>query len=188
MRIISGQAGSIPLKVPKSLTRPTTDRVREAVFSSLAPRLAGARVLDLFAGCGSLGLEALSRGAATVTFVDSGREAVRVIEENRKKAGLHGETILQRDVLRFLDSVSRDHFDLVFADPPYARDEASRELLESLLRHPNLPNALTARGMFILESLAGTALPESPLWEESREKCYGSTRVSYLLPRSCPPS
>ena len=122
MRIIAGTAGSIPLKVPRSLTRPTTDRVREAMFSVLAGKLPGARVLDLFAGSGSLGLESLSRGAAEATFVESNGAACAVIEENVQKSRLAGARVQRRDVLSFLSTTSAGRYDLVFADPPYARD------------------------------------------------------------------
>ncbi|RYD36029.1 MAG: 16S rRNA (guanine(966)-N(2))-methyltransferase RsmD, partial [Verrucomicrobiaceae bacterium] len=93
MRIISGSAGGIPIQVPKTLLRPTADRVREAVFSMLGEEVEGAAVLDLFAGSGSYGLECLSRGARSCVFVESDRSAGPVIAANLKKAGLSGGTV-----------------------------------------------------------------------------------------------
>ena len=188
MRIIAGTAGSIPLKVPRSLTRPTTDRVREAMFSVLAGKLPGARVLDLFAGSGSLGLESLSRGAAEATFVESNGAACAVIEENVQKSRLAGTRVQRRDVLSFLSTTSAGRYDLVFADPPYARDEPTLALLTALLNLPGLAFALPPDWIFVLESFASVALPETPLWEVVREKTYGSTRVSYLSPLPSSPA
>ena len=105
MRIIAGSAGSVPLQVPRTLTRPTTDRVRESVFAALGDLVAGARVLDLFAGSGSLGLEALSRGAASCDFVESHGPACEAISKNLAKARLAGGKVLRRDVLAYLGTV-----------------------------------------------------------------------------------
>src|SRR5947207_4935046 len=101
MRVIAGSAGGIQLDVPKRGVRPTMDRVKAAIFSSLADKVIGARVLDLFAGSGALGIEALSRGAATVLFVDYQRQAIDTIERNLKKAKLDGKT-RQQEVFEFL--------------------------------------------------------------------------------------
>ena len=182
MRIISGTAGSVPLRVPRSLTRPTTDRVREAVFSSLAGIIPGSEVLDLFAGSGSLGLEALSRGAENATFVDDANDSIAAIEENLKKTRLKNGKTIRRDVLAFLSTVGAGAFDLIFADPPYARDEKTAELLEQFLAQEKLPRSLQEDGLLILETLATAPLPETPLWEVTKEKTYGSTRVSFLRP------
>jgi 16S rRNA (guanine966-N2)-methyltransferase len=102
-----------------------TDRAREALFSSLGAKVPGARVLDLYAGSGSLGLEALSRGAASVVFVEQGRDALAVLTRNVAGVGLGGE-VRRSDVNRFLDRCD-DRFDLVFVDPPYALSLASVE-------------------------------------------------------------
>jgi 16S rRNA (guanine966-N2)-methyltransferase len=188
MRIIAGTAGSIPLKVPRSLTRPTTDRVREAVFSVLGGKTDGARVLDLFAGSGSLGLESLSRGAAEATLVESNGAACAVIGENLQKSRLDGARVQRRDVLSFLPTAPAGHYDIIFADPPYARDEPTLALLNALVTSPALAAALAPDGIFVLESFASVALPETPLWEVVREKTYGSTRVSYLTPLTIAPA
>ena len=121
MRIIAGTAKGRRLAAPRSGTRPMTDRARESLFSVLGGRLEDARVLDLYAGSGSLGLEALSRGATEVVFVERSRDAVRVLQDNVDAVALGG-TIMRSDVEHAL---ARLHgpFDLVFVDPPYADDD-----------------------------------------------------------------
>ncbi|HEU5223544.1 MAG TPA: 16S rRNA (guanine(966)-N(2))-methyltransferase RsmD [Candidatus Lumbricidophila sp.] len=132
-RIISGFAGSLALKVPKAGTRPTSDRVREAIFSSLdaIDAIHGARVLDLYAGSGALGLEALSRGAATVTLVERGKDAADICRANTRAvlAGVRDRTpgevrVEHRSVRLFLEGAA-GAWDLVFIDPPYDLDEAA---------------------------------------------------------------
>lgn len=182
MRIIAGKAGSQRLGVPPSITRPTTDRVREAVFSSLGDRVPNATVLDLFAGSGSLGIEALSRGADSVIFVDENGISEKTIQENLRSSRLEGGRVTRREVLSYLNSVAPVQFDLVFADPPYARTEETTSLLESVLQHKGLAASVQPDGLFILESFAGAPLPESKLWTIAKEKVYGKTRVSYLSP------
>jgi len=182
MRIIAGTAGSIPINVPKSLTRPTADRVREAVFSSLAPRLDGAAVLDLYAGSGSLGLEALSRGAKSAIFVETATGACNVISGNLAKTRLSGGTVVKSSVSSFLTRQAPRAFDLVFADPPYARDEETLADLVSLIENERLAATVAPDGLLILESFTKSPLPESSLWTVEKEKKYGKTRVSFLTP------
>jgi 16S rRNA (guanine(966)-N(2))-methyltransferase RsmD len=121
MRIVGGTWGGRRLQAPPGdATRPTSDRVREALFSILGDRVAGARVLDLFAGSGALGLEALSRGAAEATFVDVAAPAIRAVRANLDALGA-GAEVRRQDALRYLGSArngARD-YDLVFLDPPY---------------------------------------------------------------------
>src|SRR6202034_3343426 len=124
-RIIGGVAGGRRIAVPPRGTRPTTDRVRESLFSIVTARLdlAGRRVLDLFAGSGSLGLEALSRGAASATFVDTARTATNSIQKNLRTFGFETRgRLVSRDVMAALAGLGAAHerFDLVFVDPPYA--------------------------------------------------------------------
>lgn len=180
MRIIAGKSGSIPLQVPKSLTRPTTDRVRESIFSSLGDRVIDAVVLDLFAGSGSLGIEALSRGAKSALFVDSSREATEIIEQNLTKAKLTGGTTRSNDVRSFLSGRGNGEFDLIFADPPYARDEISTSLVEAVVTSESLRDSLSDSGILILETLARAPALDLSLWEVIREKRYGKTSVSLL--------
>jgi 16S rRNA (guanine966-N2)-methyltransferase len=130
MRIIAGSAKGHSLKVPREVSRPTTDRVRESVFGILTAVIPNARVLDLYAGSGALGIEALSRGGASCTFVEQNRGACRVIAENLNKTGSKEGRVIQRDVGAFLNS-EKTSYDLIFADPPYAdglRDPA-RDLI-----------------------------------------------------------
>lgn len=180
MRIIAGTAGSIPLLVPPGVTRPTSDRVREAVFSSLAPQLEGARVLDLFAGSGAMGLESLSRGAVSATFVEKDRLACEVITKNLAKTRLAGGEVVCRDVVSFLSAGSPGPYDLVFADPPYARDEVSTALLAACLHSAGWPPLLSSQGLCILETLAATPLLLPPQWRLIRQRDYGKTRIHYL--------
>lgn len=126
-RIVAGTVGGRRLIVPKGdTTRPTSERVREALFSSLESRnvIAAARVLDLYAGSGALGLEAASRGAASVVLVDSARQAVEAARRNVTELGLPRVAVVLSSVERYLDSPSVHPADLVFADPPYALGEA----------------------------------------------------------------
>src|ERR1700733_4514526 len=119
LRVISGPAGGLHLKSPKRhALRPTQDRIRQVIFSSLAEVVPGAHVLDLYAGTGSFGIEALSRGAASATFVEKEAEAVQCIRENLLHCHLQGD-VRQADAMAFLNESSGKCFDLIFADPPY---------------------------------------------------------------------
>lgn len=122
MRIIAGKAGRVAIKVPPAVARPTTDFVRQAIFSMLAAKVEGARVLDLFAGSGAIGLEALSRGAASCVFVDEHRQAAATITGNLAKTRLEGGRVVKADVSSFL---KRDNatYHLIFADPPYWKQD-----------------------------------------------------------------
>lgn len=137
MRIVAGQFGGRRLVMPKDArVRPTSDRVREAWMSILGGELAGARVLDLFAGSGALGLEALSRGAVSVTFVELNPASLRALRENIAALGVEQATTVHRgDALRFAERLGGQEFDLVLADPPYATDQAER-LVAHFRRHP----------------------------------------------------
>lgn len=180
MRIIAGSSGGIRLLVPGSGVRPTMDRVKAAIFSSLGERVPGARVLDLFAGSGALGIEALSRGAASATFVDSGREAISAIEHNLAQAGLSGR-VRRQDVVHFLRQADQaEAYDLIFADPPYAISKLGDPFTQLLLRNERLPISLTSEGLFVLEKRPGEPLPESDFWKVIRRKTYGATETIFL--------
>jgi 16S rRNA (guanine966-N2)-methyltransferase len=129
-RIVSGQWRGRRLAVPAGRgVRPTAERVREAWLSIVAPALAGARVLDLYAGTGALGLEALSRGAAHATFVERDPEAVAVLRQNITALGAEPVTAVQRgDALAYVARLGADAFDLALADPPFASGDAERLL------------------------------------------------------------
>ena len=142
MRIIAGRAKGRRLAGPPGKgTRPLTDRVREALFSSLGERVRGRRVLDLYAGTGAIGLEALSRGAAAAQFVESDRRTAEVLASNIAVVGLGGEVVVQ-DVARFLAATTGQRFDLAFVDPPYGLPLASvLEVMEQL--EPTLADEAT---------------------------------------------
>ena len=166
--------------------RPATDRMREAVYSSIGPAIADSRVLDLFAGTGAYGLEALSRGAKEVVFIESSRKIAKILSENRKTVdkskGSHSQsTLLVRDIRRHGLSMS-ERFDFIFADPPYARDEETLADLVSLIENERLAATVAPDGLLILESFTKSPLPESSLWTVEKEKKYGKTRVSFLTP------
>ncbi|MGQ4614653.1 16S rRNA (guanine(966)-N(2))-methyltransferase RsmD [Nocardia sp. R7R-8] len=176
-RIVAGAAGGRRLRVPPSGTRPTSDRVREALFSALDARLdfAGARVLDLYAGSGALGLEALSRGAEYALLVESDRKAAAVVRGNIADLGLTGAELRVATVASVLQLGGADGFDVVFSDPPYAVDNAA--VLADL-------SALTERGwlragaLVVLERSARSpeiAWPAGYVPAKSRR--YGETRI-----------
>ena len=188
MRVVAGAAGGVPLVVPKGVDlRPTMELVKSAIFSSLGERIIGARVLDLFAGTGSLGIEALSRGAASVVFVESDARAVDAIKANLAKTRLTGETHLL-DIFSYLDRLAKPgEFDLILADPPYAKRLGERDFSAELLASEGLATALHAEGIFILEHLPGAKLPVGESWNLSRQKRYGATEVAFLF-RATPAS
>ena len=184
MRVIAGTSGGIPIKVPQDTTRPTTDRVREAVFSSLGDSVVEAIVLDLFAGSGSLGIESLSRGALRAVFVDQSKKACRIIQANLEKTSLAGKgSIRTSRVERYLDGLSDSfRFDLIFADPPYVRDEETAELLDRFLNNETLPSSLNEGGILVLESSAKRELPATDVWSVLKDRNYGETKVTFLRP------
>jgi 16S rRNA (guanine966-N2)-methyltransferase len=182
VRVIAGSAGGLSLHLPKSDLRPTMDVVKGAIYSSLGEAVVGARVLDLFAGSGALGIEALSRGATAVTFVENDRRAVAAIERNLEKTHLSGN-IQAMDVFRFLDRfASQGSFDVILADPPYAKAAGERDFTPELLGSEPLRQALAPAGVFILEHLPGAKLPLRDIWECLRQKRYGATEVAFLRP------
>ncbi|HEY1770174.1 MAG TPA: 16S rRNA (guanine(966)-N(2))-methyltransferase RsmD [Chthoniobacterales bacterium] len=180
MRVIAGSAGGIRLDVPKTDIRPTMDRVKAAIFSSLGDRVIGASVLDLFAGTGALGIEALSRGAATAEFVENNRSAVAAIERNLAKTNLRGR-VRSREVFDYLAHArAAETFDLVFADPPYEKSKSGEAFTDSLLQNPHLPACLTPDGIFVLEKRPGENLPAANVWKVIRRKTYGATETIFL--------
>ncbi len=170
MRIVAGRCKGARIYAPRGLeTRPTSDRVREAAFDLIGP-LEGAAVLDLFAGSGALGLEALSRGAASAVFVDAEPAACRAIERNLAKLRLDARVVCA-DASRYL-ARERSRYDLVLLDPPY-------ELLESLLvRHdPDLARVVADGGLLVVES-AAHAEPELPSLRTRTSRRYGAARLT----------
>jgi 16S rRNA (guanine(966)-N(2))-methyltransferase RsmD len=146
-RVIAGSAKGIHLRAPGPGTRPLADRVKQTLFAILEPELADAHVLDLFAGSGAGGIEALSRGAASAVFVEKDQQAVAVIDANLQATGLAGPTVavIRWDVVRWLAESGADGaFDLVLVDPPYAEPELLGRVL-SMLGEPNAPLSPAAR-------------------------------------------
>jgi len=162
MRVIAGKYRGRKLKSPPSLqTRPTSDRLRETLFNILAPRIEGARFLDLCAGSGAVGIEALSRGAAHVTFVDRSRKMYALIETNLKllKVGKAEIEVVSREALDFLDRrIKKEEgpFDAIFFDPPYALDY--EEVLDCIGQ--NAEQLLSRDGVVIVEHYKKKALQE----------------------------
>ncbi|HBA62653.1 MAG TPA: 16S rRNA (guanine(966)-N(2))-methyltransferase RsmD [Lachnospiraceae bacterium] len=132
MRVIAGKARSLRLKTIEGLsTRPTTDRIKETLFNMISLDLADCCFLDLFAGSGGIGIEALSRGAKEAVFVEQNKKAADCIRENLKFTGLSGGSVLQKDVLRALQELNgRKRFDFIFMDPPYNKDWEKKVLTE----------------------------------------------------------
>ena len=181
MRVISGIAGGLPLATPKTDIRPTMDRVKGAIFSSLEPGLEGARVLDLFAGAGTLGIEALSRGAREAVFVEKEARAVEVIRRNLEKTRLKGGVVQAMDVFSYLDRLApKGAFDFIFADPPYAKKPGERDFTPELMASTALAEALAPEGLFVLEKIPGQPVPLGGRWEIVRERRYGATEVVLL--------
>jgi 16S rRNA (guanine966-N2)-methyltransferase len=180
MRVIAGLAGGIHLTVPQRGVRPTMDRVKAAIFSSLADQVIDAPILDLFAGSGGLGIEALSRGAASVLFVEKDRQSIRAIEKNLAKTNLRGR-VRQQEVFDFLRRSSfAEKFRIIFADPPYEKTKSGKRFTEKLLANAALAQLLEPGGVFVLEKRPAERIPETELWNVIRAKTYGATEVLFL--------
>ena len=175
MRVIAGTARSRKLvEVPGMNSRPTTDKVKEAIFNIVQWDVEGRRVLDLFAGTGQLGIEALSRGADRCVFVDAAKEAVKAVRENVKNTGFEDRSrVVQGDSLSFLTSC-REKFGVVLLDPPYAAD-----LLGQALERIAAIDIVTENGIIVCESDADTLLPElSAPYQKGREYRYGRIKLT----------
>ena len=169
MRIIAGVAKGRRLRSPGGATRPLTDRAKEALFSALGARVPGARVLDLFAGSGSLGLEALSRGADAATFVERDRAALSALRANIEAVGLGG-SVVPADVARALEGAPGE-YDLVFVDPPWEHSLASVEEVLAAVDGLLAPGATV-----VVHRRAGEPAPAPPPpWSAPVERKYGDT-------------
>lgn len=179
-RIVGGVAKGRRLAVPSRGTRPTSDRAREALFNSLAGLmdLDGSRVLDLFAGTGAVGLEALSRGAASVTFVESDRTACETLRRNIQTVGLGSAEVHRQAAAAYLVNAGTDEpFDLIFLDPPYAYGD---EQLAALLLTLAEPQWLSEHGVVVVERSARGAEPRWPdAIEAIKQKRYGEGMLWY---------
>ncbi|MBI4261011.1 MAG: 16S rRNA (guanine(966)-N(2))-methyltransferase RsmD [Actinobacteria bacterium] len=177
MRVIAGQARGRRLAPVPGGTRPLADRAREGLFSSLGPAVDGAGVLDLFAGTGALGIEALSRGAARATFVDRAASAIRTIHDNLSRTGLADRaTVVRSDVLRFLRGPPGEaRFDLVLLDPPYAIPGPDLDLALSEVAARWLPEGVWT--VAVTRPLRGYT-PVIPVnWHVARRLVYGDALV-----------
>ena len=175
MRVISGKARGINLKTPEGLrTRPTADRVKEAMFSILQFDLPGRSVLDLFGGTGQLGIEALSRGAEKAVFVDAGEDACKLIRENLKRTKLENQAkVVRADYLQYL-SGCKETFSLVLLDPPYAE-----VFLENALNKISEIDILQSDGIIVCERPLEKELSvELPGFSRSKDYKYGKTVIS----------
>ena len=172
MRVISGKMRGVRLKTPEGLnTRPTADRVKEAMFSILQFELPGARVLDLFGGTGQLGIEAISRGAKEAVFVDQSEQACKLIRENLRLAHIENEgRVVRGDYLTFLKN-TKEKFDIILLDPPYAE-----VFLENALKLITEIDILQTNGIIVAECPLGKVLPpEFPGYTRSKDYKYGKT-------------
>jgi len=175
MRVITGKARGVQLKTPSGeLTRPTADRVKEALFSIINFDLPGAKVLDLFGGTGQLGIEALSRGAERAVFVDAREDACKLIRENLKRTKLEQQgNVVRSDYMDYLNRC-KDQFNIVFLDPPYAE-----VFLENALKRITEIDILRSGGIIVTERPLGKELP----WEfegyiRSKDYKYGNTLLA----------
>jgi 16S rRNA (guanine966-N2)-methyltransferase len=183
MRIIAGSAGGLPLKAPPDGLRPTMDRVRAAIFSSLGDLVPDAKILDLFAGSGAMGIEALSRGADAAVFVDSNERCTRCIRENLRSTRLEGG-VQTLDAYRFIDLYAEpSSFDLIFADPPYHKRDTDTDHAAALVRLEKLAAALRPSGLLVLEKNARDPLPQDSVFDLVKSRRYGGSEILYLAPR-----
>jgi len=194
LRLTSGFCHGLRLESPSAATRPTAGRVRSAVWNALQRDLAEARVLDICAGSGAVGIEALSRGAQSATFIEADREALKALERNLRavneraaKQGLKIVTqVLPLPANKALERCSPSCFDIVWLDPPYA---LVRDMLPALREH--LSRVASHRGYLVIESAAAdqefvVACLEAPMsgWELDRRKLYGEIAVSFFRRRT----
>ena len=175
MRVISGKARGVQLKTPDGMTtRPTADRVKEALFSIIQFDIPAAKVLDLFGGTGQLGIEALSRGAKSAVFVDAGEPACRLIRENLRKTKLEADaTVIRSDYLAYLRHC-KEKFDIIFLDPPYAE-----VFLENALNCIAEIDILQSGGIIIAERPVGKEIPfELDGFTRSKDYKYGTVLLT----------
>ena len=175
MRVITGKARGIQLKTPDGmLTRPTADRVKEALFSIINFDIPGARVLDLFGGTGQLGIEALSRGASEAVFVDAREESCKLIRENLRRTKLEKEAkVVRSDYLDYLNRC-REQYNIIFLDPPYAE-----VFLENALKRITEIDILQSDGIIVAERPLGKELPwEFEGYTRSKDYKYGKVLLT----------
>lgn len=173
MRVITGKARGVQMKTPDGmLTRPTADRVKEALFSIINFEIPGAKVLDLFGGTGQLGIEAMSRGAERCVFVDAREDACKLIKENLKRTKLEG-TVIRSDYMDYLNRCN-EQFSIIFLDPPYAE-----EYLENAIKRIAEIDILQTDGIIVAERPVGKELPiQFDGFQRSKDYKYGKTLLT----------
>jgi len=188
MRITGGKEARRILKVPKGFdVRPTPDLVKQAVFNSLGSRVEGAKVLELFAGTGSLSLECLSRGASTALCIEKSERHAGVLRQNLQLAGFKPEALQVRvqDVFTVIGQLAetKEQFDLILADPPYGEKNVGRRstsLAQKLLDDPKLPSLLTDAGLLILGHTKRDTLSIPEFWKERKTLKHGDSMMRFL--------
>jgi 16S rRNA (guanine966-N2)-methyltransferase len=188
MRLIGGEAAGLLLKVPSGYdVRPTPDLVRQAIFNSLAGRVPGARVLDLFSGSGAIGLECLSRGAGLVLSVEKANRHAGMIRENLASTRLPTENYQLRiqDVFTAIGQLAEaaEEFDLILADPPFGEKNVGRRstsLSQKLLDDERLPKLLATNGLFVLGHTKRDTLTIPPQWLEEKLMKHGDSMMRFL--------
>ena len=175
MRVIAGTARGVPLTAPRDRsTRPITDRVKETLFAILGDRVPDSRVLDLYAGSGAIGIEALSRGAASVDFVERGRDALSALRANLERTRLAGSSRVHAiDVERFLGA-TEGTWDLVVADPPYAEARAIVAPLHDVARR------IDSGGLLVLKHFWRSDAPDIAGWLTIRQRRFGETMLTFM--------
>ncbi|MFH0883080.1 MAG: 16S rRNA (guanine(966)-N(2))-methyltransferase RsmD [bacterium] len=184
MRLTGGEGKGRRLADPPDGVRPTSGRVKDSLFNRIASRLPGARVLDLYAGSGALGIEAVARGADSVVFIENDRRSQQVIRENLKRCGFQNRgELIAGDVMKLLQHPDRlmGRFDLVFADPPYTDSDFSTVM--GLLRQGN---CLSPNGLVVFEGSSRSALPAPEGWILQQRHEIGDTALYFLEPEDSP--
>lgn len=188
MRIIGGTAAGRLLKVPSGYeVRPTPDLVRQALFNSLAGRVVGARVLDLFSGSGAIGLECVSRGSACVVSVEKANRHATMIRQNLADSGLPADrhSLRIQDVFVAIGQLAgnKEQFDLIIADPPFGEKNVNRRstsLSQALLDHETLPRLLADNGLFVLGHTKRDTLTIPAPWTDVKEMKHGDSIMRFL--------
>jgi 16S rRNA (guanine966-N2)-methyltransferase len=179
LRVISGSAKGKRLKSPVGLnTRPITDMIKEALFNVLGPRISGSKLLDLFAGSGSVGIEALSRGAHTVVFVDNSNEAVKVIKENLNNCQFNREyQVLRSDVFKALGMLQRhgNRFDLIYIDPPFTNEKIFNQIMAAM----DEGDMLEPDGIVVIRTPRRKEMPMFTRLHKYRSNNYGESSLHY---------
>ncbi len=176
MRIVAGKYGSRPLKSPKTdATRPTQDKIKGAIFSSLGNSFSGGNFLDCYSGTGNMGLEAISRGFDHATLIDNNKMAISIIKENTKSLGCMNQVnVVCANVFQALERLDKK-YDIIYIDPPYKKQQ-NIKLVEALDAH----DLVNDDGVIVIESLQEEIWPENiASYTKYKEKTYGITRITY---------